>query len=355
MTSAAVTEEVDLALLTRSFERHFGEPVAIETISKFPRGVSRETWFLRCAVGGREAEEFVFRRDLASGAICLGELRDEFEIYHRLRGTGVPIAEALWFEDDPELLDGERPFYVRRSVAGNWEIPGLLDPAPEHAAMRREIGREHVRALARVHGVDWRAQGLDTVLAVPDGPGDVVRTLLRLLSDDIARLQLAPLPVLRDALDWFEDNQPAFDGPICLVKGTNGYGEEVFSDGRIVAMSDWEIACLGDPAMDFALAQNMFDDASDMDGLIWSLDHALAYYEELTGRRVSLEAIEFYRKFYGLYRIQYAQSAASQLARGDGLCRLAWVALEVKHLGQRALAGAIGYGGGALPEMGQRS
>ena len=43
-------------------------------------------------------------------------------------------------------------------------------------------------------------------------------------------------------------------------KGTNGYGEEIFRDGRLVAMSDWELARIGDPAYDWAQIQGFVCD-----------------------------------------------------------------------------------------------
>jgi hypothetical protein len=37
---------------------------------------------------------------------------------------------------------------------------------------------------------------------------------------------------------------------VCLCKGQNGIGEEIWRDDRIVALCDWELAHLGDPCHD---------------------------------------------------------------------------------------------------------
>ena len=48
-----------------------------------------------------------------------------------------------------------------------------------------------------------------------------------------------------------------FRSRISLLKGNNGIDEELWRDGRIVAMADWELAALGDPASDWAFSQGI--------------------------------------------------------------------------------------------------
>lgn len=106
--------------------------------------------------------------------------------------------------------------------------------------------------------------------------------------------------------------------------------------------------------MDFAMAQEFFADVRHDGELVWSLGHALDYYRSLTDVLIRPETIDYYRRLYGLYRIQYSQAAARQLDARAPLCRLAWIGVEVLHLGQTALANAVGCVDGRLPEMGQR-
>ncbi len=355
---AGPEEDLDAGFLERWFALRLGwQAPRVTRLEKYPRGVSRETWFVRCEdarAGVDRAERFVLRRDLASGSICLGDLRSEYEVYRRLDPSPVPVAPTLWFEDDPGLLDGRRPFFVRRHVDGDWNVAHLLDPDRRHNALRVAIGREHVRKLALVHGCDWRGLGFGEILEVPPEPAHSARCRLEAVTREIRRLAVEPLPLVTEAVAWFIDHQPPAPDRICLVKGTNGYGEEVFRDGVIVAMSDWELCCLGDPALDFALAQTFLDDVAEDGKLLWGMQPALDYYRAITGHAIAPEAVDYYKRLYGLYRVQYAQAAAHQIERGDDLCRLAWLAAEVLHLGQRALASTIGCTDAGIPQMGQR-
>ena len=56
---------------------------------------------------------------------------------------------------------------------------------------------------------------------------------------------------------------------LSLLKGNNGIGEEIWPDGRIVALSDWELATIGDPALDWAFSQGLLT-LHDVDD---TLDH----------------------------------------------------------------------------------
>src|SRR5436190_17560896 len=88
------------------------------SITKFPRGVSRETWMIDCALG-----EFTVRQDLPGGSVDPVSLRQEYEIYRRLavpQGP-VPVAEPLFFTD---IRPAGRPAYLRRQIEGDWRIPG---------------------------------------------------------------------------------------------------------------------------------------------------------------------------------------------------------------------------------------
>jgi aminoglycoside phosphotransferase (APT) family kinase protein len=351
-------DDLDAAFVAGWLCKRLGcDAVRMTELVKFPRGVSRETWFLSCEwTRGNDTgtDRLILRRDLSSGSICLGELRAEYEIYRRLGQSGVPVAETLWYEDEPRELVGHREFFVRRHVDGDWNVPNLFDPDARFNRLRIDIGREHVRKLALVHGCDWRALGFDEILDVPPSPADSARCRIEAVTREIDRFAVEPLPLVAEAVEWFLAHQPSGGERICLIKGTNGFGEEVFRNGEIVALSDWELCCLGDPAMDFALAQTFFDDVIEDGKQLWGMQPALDYYRQLTGQVIAPQAVDYYKRLYGLYRVQYSQAAAHQLESGDKLCRLAWLSAEVLQLGQRALANAIGCTNTEIPRMGQR-
>ena len=127
-------------------------------VEKFSRGSSRETWFITYHAGAA-SEQVVFRCDPITGSVDYTPLAQEYFMYERMGHTKVPVARALWWEDDPAL--NGRPFYVRQHVGGNWNIAHYKDPSPEYDDLRIRISKEHMSKLALVHAVDWKSLGLD--------------------------------------------------------------------------------------------------------------------------------------------------------------------------------------------------
>lgn len=323
------------------------EAVTIQDLTKYPRGVSRETWFVTCSVatsaGGSREQSLVFRRDLPGGSVCPATLRFEYEIYHRLGASAVPVAPVLWYEDDQEWLAGGREFYVREHVDGHWEIPDVTNPRPEFDDLRIAVSKEHLRKLALVHTLDWEALGFGDIMRVPPSVDACATTALDRLVGDLERFQLEPFPVVEEAVGWLRAHAPGGAPRISLLKGTNGLGEEVFRDGEIVAMSDWELASLGDPASDFAHIQDFLPDIVRGGEVVWGLGPALAYYEEVSGLHVEPASIEYYRTLGALEMVVFAHNSAVPLVQGtDHLARLAWVSTEVLYWAKNLLAGAAG-------------
>lgn len=320
--------------------------VQIVELIRFPRGSSRETWFVsaRVAAERRAAPiELVIRRDFPGGSICPMPLQREYEIYRRLQGSAVPIAEVLWYENDPEAAGVQREFYVRRRIEGDWRIPHFHDPDPRYHGLRIAAAKEHLEKLALVHRCDWRQLGFDAVHTVPDSPADCAGALIEDIEQQLSDFQIEPFPLFYEMKEWLLDQTPPQPAAIVLLKGTNGYGEEVFQQGRIVAMSDWELSRLGDPAYDWAQMQDFSADIFDGDQQIWGLQQALDYYESISGIHVRTEAVEYYRKLLTLNILMFCHHSAVPVCdQRDLMARLCWPATEVVYRTQRNMIAALG-------------
>ena len=112
--------------------------------------------------------------------------------------------------------------------------------------MRIEVSKEHARNLALVHKVDWRAAGFDAKLPVPENATHAARDFIDSIAAQL-ELRLEPIPLFLAGAAWLKARAPVAPC-LSLCKGTNGLGEEVFLNGKVVAMSDWEEASIGDPA-----------------------------------------------------------------------------------------------------------
>lgn len=310
----------------------------VASVTKFPRGSSRETWFVECDGVDDADRALVFRRDFIAGSICPAELRLEYEIYRRLEGSDVPVAGTLCYEADPDwLLDG-REFYIRRHVEGSWDVPNFQNPDPAYDDLRIEVSKEHLRKLALIHTCDWEALGFGTIMDVPDSPDTSAAQAVDRIEATLDRIRIEPSPVVTEAAEWLRDNAPEPTSRISLCKGTNGLGEEIWQDLTIVAMSDWELACLGDPAYDFAQLQSFVPIVGER----WDMARALEYYEEVSGIHVELATIEYYRLLYSLLSAMYTHNAARMIADGDRLARLCWVATQVNLFARTSLASTCG-------------
>jgi aminoglycoside phosphotransferase (APT) family kinase protein len=294
------------------------------TLTKFPRGVSRETWLVSCAAG-----EYTIRQDLPGGSVDPVPLSHEYEIYRRLAQPGgpVPVAAPLWYTDDGPA---GRPAYAREQVDGHWSIPGWPDPA-----VRKAAGQEHLRHLAALHTCDWRALGFGEIFPVPASLDDCAVMTVEHFAHEIDAHEIEPMPVVHEAVAAFVAEAASYRAPCAsLCKGTNGLGEEVWRDGKIVAMSDWELARLGDPAYDLAQCQE----------LLWDEDEALAFYNDVSGIGVTAEHVDFYRRLYSLVMFSFTNHATGcMVMHGDQSPRLAWVGTEMSHVATLRMARTGGF------------
>jgi aminoglycoside phosphotransferase (APT) family kinase protein len=318
-----------------------GASVAWASATRFPRGSSRETWFVEYRLtSASETRKIVLRSNLPSGSTIPSSLEQEYFMYERLGHTAVPVARALWWEDDPAWA--VRPFYTREHIEGSWSIPHYYDPSPVYDALRIEVSKEHLRKLALVHQVDWRGLELEQHLPAPRNAAEAGRAYIEQVEIQMRNLHGQPIPLFVVGAHWLKAQAPVAPR-LSLCKGTNGIGEEIFKDGQIVAMSDWEEAAIGDPASDIAFAQDVVTDIERDGKIIWGLTHALDYYYSVSGIRLTSEAVGFYRKMYALKMMMYSESAAEGAhASPNAHIRQAWTGTEVAYVGKRIMAAAMG-------------
>jgi aminoglycoside phosphotransferase (APT) family kinase protein len=294
---------MDRDLVARYLEHRLpGSAVDVGDVRQAWPGMSRETWFVTATVtDGAAARDdgFVFRRDPPGGGVVPTPLRREWEMYSRLWGSAVPVAEPLWWEDDPEWQVDGRPFFVRRIVDGRSTIGGIYDEGAEGDALRQAVAKEHAEKLAALHTLDWEARGFGDVLAAPDGAADGPRLEVATWRQIWEDVRVEPFPIVTRALDWFERNLPTEAPRVSLLKGNNGLGEEIWQGSTIVAMSDWELASLGDPSQDWGFAQGLLE--------LWDAELVLRHYEACAGYEVPRRNVAFWRawtKFKSLVCVQ---------------------------------------------------
>ncbi|GAA4544046.1 phosphotransferase family protein [Pseudonocardia xishanensis] len=272
---------LDAASIGEHLSRTTGEQVDVVSARRTFPGISRETWLVETStpdVG------FVVRVAQPWDVPTPSTIEQEFAVYDALWRAGVPVAEPLWHARDLDFADG-RPHMVRRLVPGSSKIPGLREDTAEGEALRRRVVHSHLDALATLHRFDWRAAGLDAHLAAPAGPADALRAEVDRWEARWRAGRPEPRPVVTEYLCWLREHIPTDVPMVSLVKGNNGVGEEIFRDGRVVALSDFELSELSDPALDLAFTQ----------GTLSLIDQreAIDHYAERVGHKVTPHRMAF--------------------------------------------------------------
>ena len=198
---------------------------------------------------------------------------------------------------------------VRNLVNGSTSVPGIGESGPKGDAFRKRIAFEHAEKLALVHTFDWRAKGLDKILPTPDSAAEAFRHDFEMWVTLWEQHRPAPYPEVTRFLYWLREQIPDTTPRIALVKGNNGIGEEIWKDGKIVAMSDWELASLGDPTQDWAFSQGMLGLADPSE--------TLAHYEEKAGFKLSRRGMAFAQLFIAFKTIACLSNSLKSFIAGE--------------------------------------
>jgi len=227
----------------------------------------------------------------------------EARVLAALGETPVPAPRFRGLCTEPTVP--EAPFLLMEWSDGvplKEELPAAWDDA---GAALRAVGGEAVDALADLHGVDWRAVGLEG-LGRPEG--FLGRQVPRWRSQ-YERHRVRELADFEVVAGWLEENLPA-DGEPGILHGdfhVDNCLYRVEGGPRLNAVIDWELATIGDPLLDVGLflafwgserslplAMPAVQAVSRLDGAPSRAELA-ARYESRSGR--SLERLDWYLAF----------------------------------------------------------
>jgi len=254
---------------------------------------------------GRERSESLVLRIEPAGLRVFPEydLGLQFGIMQALAGTDIPVPRMLWRERDSATLGN--PFYVMERIEGR--IPD--DNPPYHTAgWMTEIAPEEraaiwwsgVENLARIHRLDWRALALLPVPAAGKTPLEMQLDYYERYVAWSGLTENEGFPLAKTGLSWLRRHQPREREPVALCWGDSRLGNMIFRDGRCVAVLDWEMATLGNPAQD--LAWWLFFDEHHSAGVgaprlsgLPDREETIARYRELSG--IDPQHLDYYDIF----------------------------------------------------------
>ncbi|HEY6443447.1 MAG TPA: phosphotransferase family protein [Candidatus Acidoferrales bacterium] len=252
-------EELDLARLEPFLRSSFPTELGALAVEQFPSGHSNLTYLLR--IGERE---IVLRRPPYGSTVKTAhDMGREYRVLSKLHSVYSLAPKVLLYCDDDSILGA--PFYLMERLRG---IIVRRDPPAGllfSADTARRLGESFVDNLARLHGLDYLAVGLDA-LGKPQG------YLARQVGGWIDRYygsQTHDLSEIALIAAWLKDHMPA-TSEAALIHNDYKYDNVVLDPGdptKIIGVLDWEMSTIGDPLTDLGTTLAYWVDPQDPDEL----------------------------------------------------------------------------------------
>ncbi|ONF97390.1 phosphotransferase family protein [Sphingomonas jeddahensis] len=259
----------------------------IENLVRLTGGASMATWAFDAMDGAGTATPLILRRrdrPVEYSTVAKPPLRREAAAIARAVEAGVPAPIVAYVCD--EETDGLDEAYVMHRVSGETLGKKIAsDPAFEPA--RGKLAHQCGAALARIHALE-PLDGLDST--------DAETTLANY--ERTWRATGNVRPTIEAAFRWLEKRLPPEKVTPRMVHGDFRNGNIMVDPNEgLVAVLDWEIVHIGDPAEDLGwLCTNSwkFGRPDRYVGGFGELDDLLAGYAEAGGEPMSAARVDFW-------------------------------------------------------------
>jgi len=198
---------------------------------------------------------------------------DELLLMQWLRSTGFAVAHARWSEPTGDVLG--RPFLV---------VDDLGDHRVDERAVAEVAANAFVRTLAKLHhlGAPPHFPTVD-----PEQATHIQIEHWRNVGKSIGGPRV---PVLDAAEIWLHQHIPN-DRRLVLVHGAPRPNRMYMADGDVLAVTDWDMAHLGDPGEDWSYSLSMRD-MPPASRQLW-----IGLFEREAGVRMSTEKWTYWEAF----------------------------------------------------------
>jgi aminoglycoside phosphotransferase (APT) family kinase protein len=222
----------------------------------------------------------------------------QVRIQRALEQSGVPVAHQYWMDAGGEHLGVAG--YVMQRVDGEgapiaWQTSGVIAVATP--AERRSMLRDYIHTLAKIHAVDWRSLGLEFLEQRTAADKPIQREIAWYWAALTSRGMPGAAQRFGDIHGWLLANEPDIPAPV-LCHGDTNLTNNLFRNGRLRAVIDWEMAFLGTPECDLSYAASLLtplgQDYVPLEG-IPTIAEFYAEYERVSGR--TLIDLDYYRLF----------------------------------------------------------
>ena len=264
----------------------------------------RPAWFLDLERDGTVVPLYFRgeRREVENGAQAL---EHEMRVLQVLADHDVPVPRVYGLCPEPLGIVMER-------------APGRANLATARDASEREAVLDHyMEILARMHRIDLAA--FEAVgLSVPTTPEARGLVGFDTWERNFRRGKRRPEPAIEFVIGWVRRHVPRDATRIAFVCCDSG--QFLFDHGRVTAVIDLELACLGDPVADLGGLPGR-----DLSEPLGDLNRAVATYEACAGEPVDRGTIDFHTvRFSIMTPMAVAPIVASPPAGFDLVQYLAW-------------------------------
>ena len=297
------TQTIDRDRLARYLQQHVDGFAGALSIERFSGGQSNPTY--RLDAGG---QRYVLRTKPAPADKLLPSahaIDREFRVMDALARVGFPVAKQYALCLDESVIGVA--FYVMEFIEGRvlWDqsLPGMTPS--ERTAIYDELNR----VIALLHGVDYRAIGLESY----GKPGNYFARQIDRWTRQYKAAETEHIAAMEALIEWLPRHIP--EGEITtIVHGDYRLDNVMFhpTEPRILAVLDWELSTLGHPLADFSyhcmswhIAPGIYRGIAGLDLAALGIPTEKEYierYSERTGIRVRSEDFRFYLA-YNLFRM----------------------------------------------------
>ncbi len=192
-----------------------------------------------------ESGDYVLRRRPLGTLLPSAHAVDrEYRVQRALADSAVPVPRMHGYCDDASVIGSA--FYVMDYVPGrifyDQRLPGV-DPQ-QRGAMFAAMND----VIAALHGIDWRAAGLEGF----GRPGGFLSRQVARWTRQYRASEMQPIAAMDRLIAWLPAHLPVAD-EVSLVHGDYRMDNLIFhpTEPKIVAVLDWELSTIGDPLADF--------------------------------------------------------------------------------------------------------
>lgn len=321
------------------------EDIQVTGLERIFGGASRETYRFVLSYrldGQRVSRPLILRRD-PPGSLIETERAVEFEAYRAFYGSGVPVPEPLWLEEDSQWL--EYPFFIMQEIQGFESNPQLIigPPYSEHA---QRFAERKWTILGEIAKADPIALGLTKIMQ-PVATDQCWQRELAHWEKALDTDEQSPQPIIRAAIRWLRRNPPPPAQKVSVVHADFRTGNFLYdTEGDIHGILDWEMAHLGDPLEDLAWGLNpVWCWAHDgrAGGLV-PPEQAIQIWERASGLRAAPEALHWWQVFSSVKGQAIWVSGAKEFTDGKNQDLILAIASWLMQNSQnRAVLAELGY------------